>query len=153
MQFYDLAQTSLAKSGSSIVEEYIPLWMADGTSAGASGYTTSGQIFLSDGSQFSASATSNVKLHTLNAAWSATTKFALECTIEASSPNTAFFSLWDFTANTIVSASQVSTTSTTYNVVRSSQFALIPGHVYGVTGWASVSSMLNITDASLIVFG
>jgi hypothetical protein len=150
------AQASLAPVASS-PEYYIPLWWWSGNAnQGLNGVTSAGTL-IDKGAQMgvhaSASATSANKLHTLNSAWAANTKYSFEATIYGSGAATTSAALWDITANAIVSGSTISTTSTTATVVRSGQFTLTPGHIYGVTGWISNGSYyVSITDASLIVF-
>lgn len=152
MQFYDLSQTSLAKSGSSIVEEYIPLWMADGGWSGTSGAGGKGINFIVDGGSYSSSSNSGVRLFSLSSNWSTNQLYALEMTCSQSG-GTGYYALWDFSLPTpaIVSGSQISGSS---NDIRSGQFTLTPGHQYGITFWNSSSSYTTyFSDASLIVFG
>jgi hypothetical protein len=99
-----------------------------------------------------ASSNTAAKLHTLNASWPSTTKFALEAAIYNNTVSkTTNAALWDITANSVVSGTQISVTSTKVTVVRSGQVALIPGHQYGVTVWGDAGTAY-LTDASLIVF-
>lgn len=152
MQFYDVSQTSLAKSGSSVVEEYIPLVFMDGTSNGST-TTSAGVNFIADGlNGIATSITSSTKLHTLNSNWNPSQQFAFEISIYVSSTGTAYAALWDMTSNAIVSSSQISTTSSSATVIRSSKFTLIPSHSYGVTLWNPNAGYSNISDASLIAF-
>jgi Flp pilus assembly protein TadG len=97
---------------------------------------------------------SNAKLHTLNATWNPNNKYAFEASLQVTSPYTVYANLYDITAGAAVSGSQISTTSTTFTVVRSGQFTLIPGHQYGISLWSNSGSgtMVYLTDASLIVF-
>jgi hypothetical protein len=151
VQLYTLSKTSLAKAPSSVTELYIPLWVADGTLTTATA-TSSGTTFLLDGGSAGAK-TSAASLHTLNANWSPSQKFALEVSIANNTGgNTTNAALWDITSNTIVSGTQASVTATTVTVVRSGQFTLLPGHVYGVTIWCNAGTA-QISDASLVVFG
>jgi hypothetical protein len=154
VQLYTLSKTSLAKAPSSVTELYIPLWVADGTTANVGG-ASAGAQFIGDGnSGYVTSSSSNAKLHTLSSGWSPTTQFAFEITFYVgNSAATAYAELWDLTAGAAVSASQVSTTSTTPTVVRSGKFTLTPGHQYGVTCWVSNTSYSTYpSDAHLIVF-
>jgi hypothetical protein len=151
MQYFDLAQLSLTKVPSRVTELYIPLWVADGTTVSISGGAAGGAAtFLQDGGTTGSSGSAG-RLHTLNSNWPTTTKFAFEATIYVAGSYTAYATLWDITSNSQVVSSQISTTSTTATVVRSGQFVLIPGHVYGVSVWCPSSSMY-ISDAHLIVF-
>lgn len=153
IQYYSLSQTSL-KLPPTIVEYPIPLWFADGTAQGDNS-TTSGVHWIKDGSSggMGISITSETKLHALNSNWASSQKFAFEATLYVSSSGTAYTALWDMTSNSIVSSSQLSTTSATATVLRSGQFTLTLGHIYGVTLWNLSAGYSNICDASLIVFG
>lgn len=86
--------------------------------------------------------------------WKATQQFAFEATIyNSTSGGTTYAEMWDLTSNVAVLNSQISTTSNTAVVVRSSEFTLTQGHNYGVTWWSSNSAdTAYITDASLIIF-
>jgi hypothetical protein len=116
--------------------------------------TVIGNNFLAKGTITAVtSATTATQLHTLNVNWSPSQKFAFECSLFGSaSTYTSYAGLWDFTAGSVVSASQVSTTSTTATLVRSGQFTLIPGHVYGVTVWVSATGTLHVSKAHLVAF-
>lgn len=137
------------------------LWCADGTSLSAtqdSSHNAAGLVFLIDGGSFGASSSSSSRIFTLSSNWSTTIKFAIEATMESqSSSYQANSALWDFTAGTIISGSTIISISSSFSTIRSSQFALIPGHTYGVTFWVgsggTSSYIANICDASLIVFG
>lgn len=153
---YDLNAISLVKGTGSPPEIYIPLWWHSGSSAVVYNVTTQGSSFIVKGSATpttSVSAT-QAKLHTLNSGWPSTTKFAFEVSLSGqSTPTTYYAALWDMTSNALINGSTVSISSTTATVLRSGQFTLTPGHVYGVTGWASAGGLNEyITDASLIVF-
>lgn len=158
MQYFDLAQLSLAKgAGSSVTEMYIPLWVADGTTVNTT--DTTGKYFLADGtsSTFNTGGNPNnfsqVKLHTLNSSWSASTKFAFETTLYASNSSyPAYAGLYDISAGSLVASSVVNTTATTATVLRSGQFTLTPGHIYGVSVYTQGGGTANYVDASLIVF-
>lgn len=155
MQFYQVSQTSLVKSGSGIVEEYIPIYLADGNAATLN--TTTTTYYLVDGGTTQANgSTSNVKTLILSSTWPPSQKFALEATIWTYASNvTGTYSLYDLTSTpTIVSGSTVTISSTTATVVRSGQFTLTPGHSYGIGFYSNTSGyQAYICDASLIVFG
>lgn len=156
MQFYTVSQQSLAKSGSSVVEEYIPLWFSDGTTVSSNSPTF---YLIGDGANSTYSQTSGsspVKLFTVNSNWNPSQKYAFEATIYSSSSSyTAYASLFDVTTSTAtqVSGTAVNTTNTTMTVIRSGQFTLTPGHIYGVGIANSPSGITYICDASLVVFG
>lgn len=157
MQFIDTATLSLANlSAVKPVEIYVPLWLANGTIAGNTVTSSTDPALLRDGSTGGMNASSSLadsRLFTLSSKWPANLKFAMEVTFYAQSGSTANMELWDITASSAVSSSSVSTTNTTASVIRSAQFSLIPGHVYGVGWWNSTATyMTYITDASLIVF-
>jgi hypothetical protein len=148
-----LSQGSLVKTPSGITELYIPLWVYSNSGGNATG-NFAGSLFLVKGGTNGPFSNSGAKLHTLNANWSPTQKFALEVSIYSSnSAGTAYAELWDMTSNSGLVASQISTTSTTATLLRSGQFTLTPGHAYGVTLWNSSSSYSTyITKAHLIAF-
>lgn len=155
MQLYTLSQTSLVNNGGKPVEYPIPLWVADGQAAQWN-CGTEGSCFLADGTNSPQSNTtgSNTRLFTLNSNWSPSQKYAFEATIYVQSGYTAYAELYDVTSSTYITASRISSTSTTATVVRSGQFTLTPGHVYAVTFWGPNQSSIYeyISDASLIVF-
>lgn len=149
---YTASQTSLVKSPSSMTEMYIPLWVY---SSGTSSTTSVSVVYLQKGTTTAATGvTSAVNLHTLNSSWPSTQKFAFEAALYSSSASgTAYVTLRDMTANGPVVSSQLSTTSTTSNVLRSSQFTLTPGHVYGVTiSSSSASYAAYVSKAHLVAF-
>jgi hypothetical protein len=147
MQYFDLAQLSISKGfGSGATEIYIPLWMSDGTVVNNNQSTAPGVTWLLDGNNAGAN-----KLHTLSAKWPATQAFAFEITMYSGS-GVVYAGLWDWTTNSLVSASQVSTTNTSATVIRSGKFMLIPGHQYGVTVWSGGAWYGYLSDASLVVF-
>lgn len=143
------AQASLAPVASS-PEYYIPLWWYSGSTTG----TAQNLTFLQKGSTSTSTlATSTpANLHTLNSAWPATTKFALEVSMSTPAATTIRVDLYDITASALVSGSAISlTNATAMQVVRSGQFTLTPGHTYGIR-MNGGSSNVTMTDASLIVF-
>jgi hypothetical protein len=154
MPVCDLNAISLAQGTGSPPEIYIPLWWYSGS------YSSMSAGSASAGSQFVRRSTTTTNttqnpLHTLNTNWGANTKYAFEAAIQTTSSSvTAYAALWDVTSNSLVSASQISTTSYgIFSVVRSGQFTLTPGHSYAITLWASVGGTYTyLTDASLIVF-
>lgn len=152
---YDQSPRNQVPAPPPIAEEKIVLWSADGTYT-SGGNSSAGANFISDGSTSLANVTgaSVARLHTLNSAWPSTQKFAFEATIWSSSTSgTGYAALWDMTTNAQVIGSQVSCATNTATVVRSGQFTLTPGHVYGVSIWiASPASTVYLSDASLIVF-
>lgn len=163
MQFIDTATLSLANPGATKpVEIYVPLWFSNGTTTNAPTSTVDGGALIdgsagltsTGGTSFSVSN----QLYTLSSKWLASAKFAFEaciCNNTGVGNPTAYCRLYDITASTPVTASQVSMsgTSTNMTVLRSGQFTLTPGHVYAVTIWSSNASYAaNISDASLIIF-
>lgn len=140
---------------SGIVEAKQLIWSADGANNNYTAQTSAGVSFLQDGaSGYVASSVTGAKLFTLSSTWKPSTMFAFEGSLGmGSSGYTVNLALWDLTSNAIVSGSSISSTSTTISVIRSSQFTLIPGHVYGVTAWSSsTNTTTQISDASLIIF-
>lgn len=138
-------------------EIYIPLWWyssaAANSDSGSSGASSTHLVAKGFTAANISSASSSTFLYTFNAKWPATTKFALEATIYVQSTQTVYAGLWDITANTLVAASQISNTTTTPTVVRSGQFTLTPGHVYGVALWTNNASYyVYITDISLVAY-
>lgn len=151
----DLLQTTLNPQPV-FPELYYPLWWYSGLVSSPNNTSTQGTVFISKGSTSSTSSysSSSALLCTINSNWSTSVKYAFEAAIRCSSSSgTAYAALFDITAGSIVSTSQISTTSTTSTVIRSSSFTLIPSHSYAITTWSSVSSYsVLITDASLIIF-
>jgi hypothetical protein len=148
-QQFNLSDVSFAKTPTGITELYIPLWIYS-TSAAAWKTASSGTAFLQKGT---INGYAQVALHRLNSGWSPLQTFAFEASMYSSnSSSTAYLALWDVTSNSLVSASQLSTTNTTPTLLRSGQFTLTPGHSYGVTIWASGSYNCNVTKAHLIAF-
>jgi hypothetical protein len=150
LQTIDLIQQSLVKGTGAPPEIYIPLWWYSGGIVSTSSVTSLGSKFLIKGST-TTNTFLNV-LHTLNASWPSSTKFAFEIAIYCNA-GVARAELWDMTSNTAVIGSAVSTGATTATVIRSGQFNLTPGHNYGVTISNDFSAdTVNVCDASLIVF-
>jgi hypothetical protein len=148
--YVDLAAYSLAKgNGTTPPEIYIPLWWYSG--AVVSTNTNQSTNLVGKGLT-SLTSSSNKNLHTLNSNWSSTQKYAFEATLYASSGAICWAQLWDITSNAAVSASQISTSNTTATVIRSGQFTLTPGHIYGINLYTGNSANVYLTDASLIVF-
>ncbi|WP_088186036.1 hypothetical protein [Desulfosporosinus sp. FKA] len=147
---YDLNNLSLVNSSSGYKEFYVPLWIYSSGYLNAGGYNSAGNAFVGKGTvNATASNLPNAILHKLSSSWSANTKFALECSFSGQQ-YTNYIALWDLTSGTIVSSSQISTTSTTMTSLRSSQFTLIPGHNYGITFWNSNSYNVYISKAHLV---
>lgn len=149
---FSVQETSL--KGNVIPELYIPLWWESGTVINASS-TIQNLSRLKKGINVAAnSSTSEVQLHTLNPNWSADTDYALEvsCSVSTAS-NTGTIALYDFTSDTEVPGSRITTAATMVRPLRSGKFKLTPGHAYGVTLTSSNSSYsVYVTDASLLVF-
>lgn len=154
MNFPSVSQFSVAKGtgGTNPPEMYIPLWWYSGSSVNTSLTSSNTSIFLMKASLgFGSTASTASKLHTLNSNWLTTQKFAFEASMYGSASITAFASLYDITSGTVVTS--VSTNSSSFTIVRSGQFTLTPGHVYGVQFYSGTSgSFVYLTDASLIVF-
>lgn len=155
MRVIDLSTLSLV-GGSGIAEAKIPLWWADGT-YWAQAQSNPGQACLGDGStnMYSPASSGPTCLIQIPSNTLTGTQFAFESTIEAYTSNTSVLAeIWDMTSNTGVTASQISTTTTAFSVIRSGKFTLTLGHWYGVTLWDNPASGTNmyISDASLIVF-
>ncbi len=144
--------TTMGTPPNTIAEEPIPLWVYS-SGANVNNANTASTYFLPKGSASAATFSSSAaKLHPLNSNWATGQKFALESSIyTASAPGVVYAALWDMTANAIVSASQISTSSATATLLRSGSFTLTAGHVYGVTWWSS-SGTYNayLTKAHLI---
>jgi hypothetical protein len=158
MNFPSVTNFSVAKGtgGTTPPELYIPLWWYSGSVGSQSAYTTAGSAFIGRGStsnNFTYAHTS-AKLYTLNSSWLPTLKFALEVSMYSTNSSGAYAELWDLTTNSVVNGSSISTTAvSTASVIRSGQFTLIPGHIYGITTWVNAASYsCAVTDASLIVF-
>lgn len=153
--YADVAQTSLISSGGTKPPEmYIPLWWYSGSYSTYTGATVIGSVNLQKGSTSGSkgyNVDSSTKLITLISSWPSTLNFALEATLYGGASQTVTAYLWDYTTNTTVSGSGLSTTATTATVIRSSQFTLVPGRTYGVT-FNNTGGAAYITDASLIVF-
>ncbi len=147
--------TTLLPPSAVAPEHYEELWWYSGSHNNGSTTTTPGYYFLQKGGiGLNGVSVPASNLITLSASWPMTTKYAFEVALTTtSSAMIAYAALWDITAGTIVGASQVSTTSTTFTVLRSGQFTLVSGHTYGVTLWGSTTSYVSdATDASLIVY-
>jgi hypothetical protein len=154
---YDVANISLVKTGN-LAEMYIPLWYYSIGYIGSQGTQPSGYYVSKGQTIVSGYGTSIVKLHTLSSNWSSSQKFALEASIYLNywGGYPAYAELWDMTTNTAVTSSQISAsvTSASATVVRSGQFTLTPGHIYGIALWVSGGSGYTayLTKASLIAF-
>lgn len=150
---YTASQTSLVKSPSSMTEMYIPLWVYSSGNVSAGGTTT---MYVQKGTTNSENASttlSTIKLHTLNSSWPSAQKFAFEASVWSSSGTlAAYVTLYDCTASALVSSSQISSTSTTATVIRSSQFTLTPGHVYGVAISSASTNSSYMSKAHLVAF-
>ncbi|WP_088186035.1 hypothetical protein [Desulfosporosinus sp. FKA] len=160
INIYTASQESLANSGgSSIVESKIPLWWADGTSAGSgtnAGNNVAGYIFLHDGGSLSNVVDSSEHLFIINSNYAASQKYSFEATLLVSSSVIyCNVGIWDFTTTSLVSGSQINSNSISATTIRSGNFTLVPSHIYGITLWWSGSGgyTFSIVDASLIVFG
>jgi hypothetical protein len=159
VQIFTASQTSLATPWKP-VETYTTLWSADGTTTqgafnvsyaqSAGGYYVCDSIGIGN----VAYTDSRAQIFTLSSNAKSTQKYAFETTVYINSSSyTLNVALWDMTSNALVSSSQVTTTATTATVVRSGQFTLTPGHIYGVTIWCPTSSATGyLSDASLITF-
>jgi hypothetical protein len=145
----DLAAISLIK-GSAPPEIYIPLWWYSGGNVQTNNSSASNYGLA----KHTTTLMPNPILHTLNTGWNPTAKFALEVALWTSSTSApANAALVDVTTGgTVITASQITTTSTTATVLRSAQVTLTNGHAYGVAVWSSNGGTAYITDASLIVF-
>lgn len=136
MNYYDLAQTSLVKSPSSLQETYIPLWVCSNEFIGTG---TERVIYISKGIGTTGTASVPVNLFTLSSSWSSSQKFAFEASILAGTGYNASASLYDLAGFTVVS---IATVSTAFTVIRSNTFTLISGHSYGVSIYSASGSVL-----------
>lgn len=157
MNFPSVSQFSIAKGtgGTNPPEMYIPLWFYSGSYAGSGNASASSSNLISKNSTgITTSSSTGAKLHTLNSNWYPQQQFAFEASLQIGNASySAYAGLWDTTSGSLVSSSQISTNNTTFSLVRSGRFTLIPGHVYGITLWTGNASYSAImTDASLIVF-
>lgn len=153
--YADVAQTSLVKGASSAPEMYIPLWWYSGSSSTVATLGVGQNVYFAvKGSTSLNSGSGAQPLIKLSSNWPATQKFALEAGLMCSgTASTLYVALYDITTSAQVSASQISTSSLSFVIVRSNQITLTPGHSYGITAWAQqAGSGAYITDASLIVF-
>ncbi|WP_088186038.1 hypothetical protein [Desulfosporosinus sp. FKA] len=155
--FIDSANDTQGGSGNvtaSPPEIYEELWWYSGGSTSFPTATPNG-AFLQKGSTSPVSSGSSMVLITLNPLLSPNTKYSLEASIALSVGGyTGYVDLYDITVGQAVATSQISTTTTTFTLVRSNQFTLIPGHQYGISSWCPNYSTAapKITDASLIIF-
>jgi hypothetical protein len=143
---YTASQVTLGSSAP-VVEQKYPLWVY--SSGTASSTATSAPYLLQKGTtSLSGSATG---IYTLRSTWSSSQKYALDVSLSnTNSGYTSYAALWDTTSGTIVSASQVSTTSTTSTLLRSGSFTLTPGHSYNVSIWTTSGGVALISKAYLV---
>lgn len=151
---YDANNLSLVKTGN-LTEMYVPLWYYSSGSNGSSQATANTSSFIyKGGTGVTTNTSSSAKLHTLSSNWSPNQQFAFEASLETGGASyAANAQLYDFTSSSAVSGSQVSTTSTSFTLIRSGKFTLTPGHVYGVQLWIANNVVsASLTKASLIAF-
>lgn len=146
----DLQLASL-QPPASFPELYYPIWIYSGGAAGVSNGGTT--YYLQKGST---SVNSNANpLFTISANAKPNQKYAIEATVwgsTTSSPSPSL-GLWDVTANTWVTTTLISSSSTSATVLRSAQITLTPGHSYALAPFSgTTSNTVYVTDASLIVF-
>jgi hypothetical protein len=140
-------------SGNTLKEAYIPLWVYSNSSA-SSGQSAAGSAFIGKGQTNIASPGTSTKLHTLSSSWNPNQKFAFEASVyDANAAGTGYWALWDATSNTIVTASQISTSATTATLIRSGSFTLTPGHAYEIAAWQSGGYAVYLTKAHLVALG
>lgn len=149
----DASALSLYEQASVPELQFMLWWYSGGYyNQGTSAYTSAGEAFISKGS--TSPATSPSSLIVLDSTLASDTLFAFEVGIQdADAGNVA---LWDITASAVVAGSEISWSAELnyIHVLRSGQFALTPGHSYGITAWnpSGTSYFIWATDASLIVF-
>jgi hypothetical protein len=139
---YTASNLSLVKLANGMTEIYYPLWVySSGTASTTQTAWSNGCLQKGNTVVAAYNSGTAVKLYILNSNWSSSQKFAFEASIYGANTSATYYaSLWDATTNTVLPATQISTTATTATLLRSSSFTLTPGHIYGVAIYTSNAS-------------